>query len=320
MLFAVLFLLIAAVAIWQSTGFAIEAVERLTYNSKIAKVTLLFLVIGVVTSFPEIAVLLNSVALHEPQIPLGNLIGSQLFILFLVVPVLAIASGGLQLKTQMRTVSLALTLLMVVVPIVALLDQRLEIIEVLITLGLYFVFIITFARQRSFLERISERLQHPFPINTWWEVGKLTLSVLILLLASNTAVREIIEIAAVLQIPRFLMSLLLLPIATNLPELSLALGSLRAGKKDWALGDYLGSLTFNSLLLAILAISLGGSVVIDTSIRVLILFFGIGILIFWLACRSKEWLAVKEGLALLAVYAALVGATVWGIISFLLSR
>lgn len=314
MIIAISLLLIASIAIWLSTKYAIESVEKIASKTRIAFVPLSLLVIGVVTSIPEVTITINSLLMRAPQIALGNLIGSQIFLLFAVVPLLAIVSRGLHLQVQMKGLPLALLLTTVAVPMVALLDQTLVGSEVVLILCVYAMFFFLFTRQSALLDRTRRRLSLYGDITPAWEAAVLVGALSILFLASNTAVRQLIEIAALLQTPRFLLSLLILPISTNLPELSLALGSLRAGKRDVALGDFMGTLTFNSLILGVLVLSLGATIVIGQSIGPVIVAFLIGLVVFWVCSFSKKILSVREGLLLLFSYVVLLCTILWVII------
>lgn len=314
MFIQVALLLVAAVVIWLTTEISIDAMSHLASHSKFSRFGLALFVVGAVTSLPEVAVTLNSLAMHSPQIALGNLIGSQIFLLFVVIPIMAIVSRGLQLQTQLKKTTLLLMLLVVAVPILLLVNQSLDMGEAIIILGGYLVFIATFLSFKA-QPRILQPIQK---ISFGGEALKLMISVGILLLASHTAVRQLIEIAASLQTPRFLLSMLILPIATNLPELSLALGILKRGGGTLALGDFMGSLTFNSLLIAALALIGGGSITIGQNISWVVLIFALGLSIFWWACHSKEVLSIKEGLLLFVVYVALLATSVWQIMSGIL--
>lgn len=312
---AIFLLIIAFVVIWLSTEFAIVSIEKLSLHSRWSKFTLSLFVIGVVTSLPEAGVTANALWLHSPQIALGNLIGSQVFLLFLVIPILAIVSKGVHLRIQMQNVSLAMTLLVVLIPMVALIDQNLSLSEVLIILAGYLVFVVSFVRQKDILSRVSLRQEQVKTVPVVWEVLKLIGAVSILLLASNTAVREMIDISSLLQTPRFLVSMLVLPIGTNLPELSLAIMSVLRGKRDVALGDFMGALTFNAALIALLALGTGGSIFIGQNINLVIGVFTVSLVIFWLCCYSKEILSAKEGGLLLFLYLLLLSAGGWIILT-----
>jgi len=314
MLIDVLLLLLAFLIIWLSTDYAMDAIEKLSHHHRLSRFTFSLFVIGLTTSFPELAVTINSVILNSPQIALGSLIGSQIYLLFLVIPILAIMSQGLRLHSQMRDHSLIMTLLVATFPILMLLDQSLSFLEVLIIIGSYVVFVMLFFRH-TFLERILVRLQLPENISPSWEVVKLLGASAILMLAAHTAVRELIEISSVLNTPRFLLSLLILPIATNLPELSFALRSVTSPRKNYALGDYMGAIIFNSLLIGILALVSGGSISIGQNISYVVIAFVIGMVVFWWCCFSRELLNIREGLLLFLVYLTLLGLATWQIMS-----
>lgn len=314
MLIDVLLLLIAFLIIWLSTDYAIGAIEKLSHHHRLSRFTFSLFVVGLTTSFPELAVTVNAVILNSPQIALGSLIGSQLYLLFLVIPILAIMNQGLRLHSQMRDHSLIMTLLVATFPILMLLDQSLSFLEVLIILGSYTVFVLLFFRH-SFLERILGRIQLPENISPVWEILKLVGASAVLMLAAHTAVREMVEISSFLNTPRFLLSLLILPIATNLPELSFALRSVASPRREFALGDYMGAIIFNSLLIGILALLSGGSISIGQNISYVVVAFVIGVIIFWWCCFSREILNIREGLLLFLVYLILLGLATWQIMS-----
>lgn len=306
-------LLIAAVTIWLVSTVIIEAVDQLGRHSGWSKITQALLVVGVVTSLPELAITINSVALQAPQIALGTLVGSQFFLLFLVVPVLAIASRGVKLQLKAQHISLALVLLVCMIPMLSLLDQGIEWSEVALLIGFYVVCVATFWRQPSWWQRVITQFPASPADTTWLAVVKIGAGMAILMLATNTAVRQLIELAAEWQLPRFLVSLLILPICTNLPELSLALKVSKTGQRELALSDFVGSVTSNALLIGVLVLLQGGQVIIGQNINGVIWVFAIAMLVWWTTTHTRQFLSTKEGLLLLAGYAALV-VTVVGVI------
>lgn len=315
MLMAVFLLVIASLAIWLATQFAIEGIEKLSGHTRFTKVAISLFALGTIASFPEIAITAQSLWYNAPQIALGNLIGTQVFLLFLVLPVLAIVSKGISFELPVKNLALTLMLLVVVVPMVALFDQSLDVVDVLFILLVYVIFIVHFITQGHLKIPLSHRIQHPAQAATIRESLKVVVAVGVLVLASNTAVRQLIEISALLETPRFLLSLLVLPIATNLPELSLALGSLNGSRRQLAIGDFIGSLTFNSLLIAVLAMARGGQIAIGQDIIVVLGLFAIGVIIFWLCGYSQKSLNTREGLLLLLMYGLLLGGIGWVIMS-----
>lgn len=292
-------LFVASLAIWISSEYAISAVKQLTKTARISKILFALLISGFIASLPEIGVVFSSLYFHTPQIALGNLIGSQFFLLFIVIPILAILTRGVRLQTPIRTLTLVLALLLALVPLVSLLDQSLDLGELLIVLLLYGVFLLRFHLHPHLSLRIQKKYFDRVNSTSILELLKLIGSLAILLVATNTAVRSIIEISAGLQTSRFLLSMLLLPISTNLSEIRFALATKQGGTHDVEITDFMGSLTFNALLIVLLTLLSGGTIFIATTITAIIVLFIVGVVLFWWFCRSRESLSVREALLLL---------------------
>ena len=94
----------------------------------------------------------------------------------------------------------------------------------------------------------------------------------------------------------------MLSLGTNLPELSIAIKSIVLGKKEVALGDYLGSAASNTLLFGIFTLLNGKRVDVSSySFRVLfITLLGLGT--FYIFSRSKKDISKHEGKILLLIY------------------
>lgn len=303
---ALFLLLVAFVVIWIAADVAVRGVEKLSSGLHLSRFTIALFILGAATSLPEITVTANALLLDTPQVAIGTLLGGQLFLLFCVIPLYALLSKGLQLKSQLSDASLAITLIVALVPMVAFLDQGFSVTEAWIMLLVYVIFALTFIRQDSVIEHLSHRFKKVKRHEVGFELLKVVGAGAVLFLATNTAVREMIELAAVWNLPRFLVSFLILPIGTNLPELALGIKSALAGKKDLALGDYMGSMAFNSLLLVILSMAYGGVIALGQSITLLIALFAVGLLIFWLCCRSNKFLSMSESLLLLLFYISFI--------------
>lgn len=315
MLESVFLLIVACVGIWFAANFIIEAVERIAPLFKVSKITLSLMVLGVVTSLPEVAVAVNALWLNAPQIAVGNLIGSQIFLLFVVIPIFAIVTNGLNLQLELKNISLSLSLSLALIPMLALFNQHIGIAEASVIIGIYFVFAVLFLHKSSMFEKIIQRFSEPSEGIFVRELVIIVFCSMILFVASNTAVRQIIEIAALLQTPRFLLSLIILPIATNFPEINLAFSQVSKLRKDAIIGDYLGALTFNALLLAVLTFVVGGAIVIGQNISVVIILFVIALAVFAVFSLSKRVLSSREALLLLGLYILLIVTAGWQIMN-----
>jgi len=138
----------------------------------------------------------------------------------------------------------------------------------------------------------------------------VVLASIIIFITSKFIVNETIYFASFFHISEFIISLLILSIGTNLPELSLAIKSIFLGKKEVALGDYLGSAAANTLLFGVFTLLNGKRVNVSVySFRILLLTL-LGLGVFYLFSRSKNEISKKEGKILLLIYLLFVTSQV----------
>lgn len=304
-------LLVAFVIIWAGAGILIGGVEKLSKLLRISQFSLSLFLLGTATSFPEIAVLANSLVLRQPEVAMGNLIGGQVFLLFAVIPLLAIITRGLKLQAQMQKKFLLLIIAVIAAPLVTLLDGKVDVGEAVGAFVLYAVFVITFWRKMTVMEKITKTLIRPPKINPVLELAKVLGGVVILLLATQLAIRGVTNISLHLALHPFLVSMIIMALGTNMPEFSLAVRGALSGKRDIALGDYIGSATMNTLLWAVLSIASRGTIYLSQPVLPMIAIVSIGLFVFWWFCRSQKKLSIGEGLALITIYAAFLGVTAW---------
>src|SRR4030042_5741949 len=89
--------------IWYGAGLIISAVDKISKKSNISKFAVSFFILGLLTSTPELAVGINSIADHDPEIFVGNLLGGIIVIFLLIVPILAIMGNGIKLAHQLNS-------------------------------------------------------------------------------------------------------------------------------------------------------------------------------------------------------------------------
>lgn len=301
MLTAWILLFTASLAIWLSSEYAIVSARHLARSGRLSKFFTSLFVVGFITSLPEIGIVLNSLFFRAPQIALGNLIGSQFFILFMIFPVLSLLLHGLRLQSPLRKITLALVLLLVLVPLIALLDQRYTVSEVVVVVIVYAILLLRFAFHPHIHERFEKRLASTSSMSLPLDIVKLIGSTVVILLATNSAVRSIVELAGGLQTSRFLLSMLLLPISTNLSELRFALEAKRENNQGSEIADFIGSLSFNSLLIALLVIATVGGIFIAVDITAIIVLLLIGCILFWWFCFTREFLNTAESVVLVLI-------------------
>ena len=124
----------------------------------------------------------------------------------------------------------------------------------------------------------------------------------IIFLASKYIVAETVYFSSVFKVSQFIISIIILSIGTNLPEISLTIKAIINKKNEVALGDYLGSAAANSLLFGLFTLINGKRINLNVySFRILLLTL-LGLGVFYFFSRSKNDISKKEGKILLLIY------------------
>lgn len=288
-------------AIWFGAGLIVSSVENLSHRLGISSFAASFFVLGILTSIPEAAVGINSIIDRDPEIFVGNMIGASLVLFVLAIPILAILGNGIKLAHQLSGKTLPLALLVVAAPAFFIIDKKVTIFEGIFLVILYLILFYLVEKRKGLLENIKDRITDG-KTHFLEDIFKIILGAIAVFISSNIIVDKTIFFSNTFGISAFLISLLVLSVGTNLPELSLAIRSVTLGKKEIALGDYLGSAAANTLFFGLLTIVNQKEIVVINHFLQTFFFMVLGLCLFFYFTRSKNDISRKEGLVLLLVY------------------
>ncbi len=292
--------ILSFVAIWFGSGFIISSLGSVAKNIRITPFALSFFVLGILTSIPELAVGLTAVNKQDTPIFVGNLIGGIPVIFLFVIPVLALFGNGIKLTHTLSKKSLLYTLLVIVAPSLMALDGTISTIEGVFLVAAYLsLFLVIDLKSHDKVRKVKSS----FNLR---QIAKLIFGAFLVFLSSQTIVSKTLYFSSLLHLSPFVVSILALSFGTNLPELSLAVRSVLSGKKEIALGDYLGSAAANTLLFGIFTIVATGEVVPSHDFSITFLFLLVGILSFYVVTVYKRQLSRPVALLLLSSYLAFV--------------
>ena len=219
-----------------------------------AKVGISPLVIGLVvvsaaTSAPELAVTVGAVLEGEPGLAIGNVIGSNIANILLILGVSAVLSP-LVIQRQVVRFDIPVMLGISVMLVVVSLDGVLSLIDGILLLGgliLHAVLSIIVGRRES---KDAAYTPAEMPLNSepvpLWLAGLLVaLGVGLLVFGAQTLVAGAVNIALDLGVSSLVVGLTVVAIGTSLPELATSIVALRRGERDMAVGNIVGSNIFN---------------------------------------------------------------------------
>lgn len=236
--------------IWGADRF-VHGAAATARNLGVAPLLIGLTIVAFATSAPEILVAIVAAARGETDLAVGNAIGSNIANIGLVLGTVAmikpIEMTSATLRREMPAL-LAVSLLTVSL----FLDSYLSRVDgfVLMTgLLIVMVWLVRLGVRSSASDPMTADYDAEIPRNlsmraaiTWLIVGLASL-----LFGAHFMVDSAIEIARALGVTELVIGILLVAVATSLPELAVSLVSAMKGEYGLALGNIVGSNTFNSL-------------------------------------------------------------------------
>lgn len=301
MLSHVLLYLASFIGIWIGAGIAITSVEKMAHKLRLSSFLVSFLVLGFFTSISEVSVGVNAVLSNDPGIFVGNLIGASIVLFLMVIPLLAITGKAITINKEVRGHNLILPLVVVAIPVILSLDGIVNRTDAVTAVILFVISALVIEQRRGFVKSVATFAQFK-NLSVAVELMKIIVGSLIIYGSSWIVVNQTEYFSKMLGLSEFFISLMVIGIGTNLPELSLIVRSLFMRSNQVAFGDYLGSASFNSFLYGILTLWHGKPIVLNNSYAVSLGFLIVGLVLFYMFAKSKHSISRLEALALFLLY------------------
>lgn len=301
-IFYILIYTFSFLGLWIGSGMVVDAVSILARSSKLPVFTVSFFLLGILTSLPEISIGISALVEEDYSIYVGNLLGAIIVIFMCVIPLLGLVHKGVQIPSFLDRKKLVFILLTVLYPFFATLDKKITVGEGVFSLLMYFGLFTLFSFQKvSILSRFFSKITFKNRKQNF-VLTKILIGMIILFAAGQSIVDSTMYFAKYLDISPFFISLVIVALGTNIPEIAIIFRSLAAKKTEIALADYLGSASANSLLFGLFAVVSGKTVELPNHFLHRFLFLGIGLLIFFIFARSNKKLSWQECLLLFVAY------------------
>lgn len=291
----------ASIVLAASAFLLVKSLTRIAAFLHLNEFVAAFIIIAFSTSLPELFVGITSALDGNPALSLGNVIGSNIVDLTLVLGIAVVLAKGIPVKKKsiqkdtiwMLGIAALPLLLMIIGHSLSRTDGALLVAVFL----LYSWKLIT--QRKQFHAKMKDGLSR------WSSIGYTLLfvaSLVLLFFSADSVVASGAQVAEDLQLPRILIGLFLIALATSLPELAFEVTSVRTKHPDFALGDSIGSVVANSTAV------LGVTALIHP-ITTNFLFFLTSALFMLLVCflfiifvHTENKIDWREGVAMIALY------------------
>lgn len=208
------------------------------------------LVIGLVvgsaaTSAPELAVTVGAVTGGEPDLAVGNVIGSNIANNLLILGLSAVLSP-LVIKRQLVRFDMPVMVGLSILLLALSLDGRISVLNGLLLFGVlavHTVISIVLGRKevRAPDSKPDEMLLNSKPVSMWLAIPLLLIGIGLLVFGAQFLVSAATSIATALGVSNLVIGLTVVAIGTSLPELATCIIAIRRGETDMAVGNKVGS-------------------------------------------------------------------------------
>ena len=308
----ILLLIVGFVLLIKGADFFVDGASSVALNFKVPKILIGLTIIAFGTSAPELAVSIQAISSGSTDMVLGNVIGSNILNVLLILGVAAIIRP-LRIKNNTIRKEIPITVLISTLLVVLFLDIQLKsgtINQITrsdgIAILLFFAIFLYYLINTAIAERKKTKGKEVAEKPRWKLFPSLIIVALGLagiIFGSDFVVNSASDIATKLGMSERLISLTVIAFGTSLPELVTTIVSAKKGETDLLLGNILGSNIFNICVVLGIPVALFGAVT-PSSFQILdliVLIFSTILLFIFSATKHK--ITRAEGITMVLAFA-----------------
>lgn len=315
MVLQIILLVLGFIILIKGADIFVDGASSVAGNFKVSKMLIGLTIVAFGTSAPEFAVSVKSILSNHYDIVLGNVIGSNILNILLILGVSSLFHS-LNVKNNTVKKELPIVMLMTILFAVLLSDHlfdfqltnaftRSDGIILLLFFLVFIYYLIAMARKK--IENDSDQ--------SYMSIKKAfiytMIGIFMIVVGSNFVVDSASMIAEELGVSAKLISLTIVALGTSLPELVTSVTATRKGEYDIAIGNVVGSNIFNIGMVIGLPIAIfGGIDHISFNYIDLIVMLISAILLFIFSYNDYK-ITKKEGIIFLILFILYYSYVIW---------
>lgn len=311
MIFQILVLIVGFVILIKGADLLVDGASSIAANFKVSKTLIGLTVIAFGTSAPELAISISSLASGSTDMLIGNVIGSNVINVMLLIGVAAMICPIKVNKDTIRK-EIPILLLISTALIVLLMDSSLNnatvnaitrsdaIICLLFFVIFLYYLIVTALRNRDTKAKKNEKPKY--------RLGKSFIFAILglvgLVVGSQFVVNSATDIAHVIGVSDRIIALTVVAFGTSLPELITTIVAARRKETDLIVGNIIGSNIFNICIVMGIPVAIFGAITPESFqiVDLAMLFISAALLVVF-TVRDKR-ITRNEGLLMLLIFCA----------------
>lgn len=253
MLLTIILLIVSLGILYFGADFLVKGSSSLALRAGIPSLIVGLTIVSLGTSSPELVVSLKASLSGQPEIAAGNVIGSNIFNIGVILGICALIAPLTITRSLIRQDMPFLLFGVILLPFFFMEGEISRIESGIFCLGAltYTLLLIRNARKAKKKEKEQpvETSQNAKPARSWiLDVFFVILGLVMLIGGSNLLVDNAVKIARVLGMSEAIIGLTIVAAGTGTPELATSIVATIKGNKDIAIGNVVGSNIYNILL------------------------------------------------------------------------
>lgn len=302
MVISILFLIMSLTLVVVSADILVSGASSMARKNGISPFVIGLTILAFGTSAPELAVNIFSSINNESSIAFGNIVGSNIFNILVILGLASIIhplSTGKGTVWKEIPIALASALMVLVLPLINKHNNllRIEGIIFIVLFGIYLLFTLKNIKNTSEVSNVKLMSN---PRSLFYMIAGL----IGLFLGGKYVVSNAVRIAELMNIDGRIISITIIAAGTSLPEMATSVMAATKGEDDIAVGNIVGSNIFNVLLIlgissTIRGIHVSTSMLVDVIVMIIASF----ILFLSMFTGKKRVIDRFEGIVMLLLYA-----------------
>ena len=287
----------------------VDGASSTASNFKVSKMLIGLTIIAFGTSAPEFAVSMQALANGSTDMVLGNVIGSNIINILLI---LGLAAMIKPIRVRANTIckELPICLLVSVLLVVLFLDvqisggsenviSRSDGIAIILFFLVFLYYLIALARKKR-SEKKAEKPRFKLSVS----LILVVLGIAGIVVGSNLIVNSATTIATEIGISQRVIAMTIVAFGTSLPELVTTLTAARKGEAELAVGNIIGSNIFNICMVLGVPVALFGKVSPGSFQVIDLVMLVVSAVILFIFATTKRKISRREGALMVLAFAA----------------
>lgn len=311
-------LLIGFVFLIKGADIFVDGASDTARKFRVPKMLIGLTIVSFGTSAPELAVSIQSILSGKGDILLGNVVGSNVLNILLILGVASLV-GALRVNTATVKKEIPV-LVLITLAFAALLSDKIfglaeniftrqDGVVLLLFFCIFIYYLIGMARKKDINE---EENKDEKPVKLVKALLMIVIGLFGIVLGSDFVVKGASEIAATFGVSQRIISLTIVALGTSLPELVTSVIATKKGEYDIAIGNIVGSNIFNIGIVAGLPVAIFGGVGGGAFSYIDIIALIISAVVLFFFARHGGRIGYKKGIIFLLMFVVYYGYVMMG--------